>query len=225
MTSEGGSLKTLAAGIVLLLSLPVAGAGLSKYKDWADSPQAYFLSKSEREQWATLTTDVEAERFIAEYQAARGKGFAAAIQSRIDAADRTYKSGKTKGARSPVGRTLILLGSPVSTERKSTFAKDKVDMTSADSMNQGGGSRGGGVENPTTNVGGPGVNSMRGMAVQEPALIRWIYAGSSAPPGAGTSEVTIEFLEDAAGNITFRDLAHAEAIFQKVIEYWTPKKK
>jgi GWxTD domain-containing protein len=219
-------MKTLTAGVVLFLALPVAAADLSKYKDWADSPQAYFLSKAEHEQWATVTTDAQAETFIAEYQAARGKGFTAAIQSRIDAADRTYKTGKTKGARSPVGKTLILLGSPVSTERKSTTAKDKVDVSASDAVNQGGGPGGsGGVNNPTTNVGGPGVNSMRGMAVQEPALIRWIYKGSSAPPGAGASEVTIEFLEDAAGNITFKDPAHAEAVFQKVIEHWAPKHK
>lgn len=217
-------MKTLAAAVVLSFALPAAADGLVKYKEWADSPQAYFLSKAERAKWGSVATDADAEKFIADYQAARGKGFAAAIQSRIDAADKTYKTGKLKGARSPVGRTLILLGTPASTERRSTTAKDKVDMSSADSMNQGGGGRGAGVENPTTNVGGPGVNTMRGMAVPEPALVRWLYSGTSLPPGVGAKEVTIEFLDDG-GNFTFKNKAEADAVFEKVIEYWAPKTK
>ncbi len=219
-------MKTLVAAVALALALPAAADGLVKYKDWADSPQAYFLSKAERAKWATITIDADAEKFIAEYQSARGKGFAAAIQSRIEVADKTYKTGKFKGARSPVGKTLILLGPPTTTERKSRVTKDKVDMAGSDAVNQGGGagSAGGSVD-PTTNVGGPGVNTMRGMQPEEPALIRWLYSGASVPPGVGAKEVTIEFLNDAGGNITFRDKAEADTVFEKVIEHWAPKTK
>ncbi len=206
--------------LALALTAPAIAAGLSKYKDWADSPQAYFLSKGERDQWLSITTNEAAEKFIADYQAARGKGFAAAIQSRIDAADKTYKTGKLKGARSPLGKTLVLLGAPNSTSRASKVTKDKKDMSAADSA-----SFTGGRVDPTVNVGGPGVNTMRGMQPQEPALIRWIYSDSSVPLGAGVKELTIDFLEDPAGNITFKDPAEAEAIFQKVIAYWAPKPK
>ncbi len=218
-------MRIVTAAVLLALAVPAAAEGLSKYKDWADSPQAYFLSKAERAKWSTVTSDAEAEKFIAEYQAARGRGFAAAIQSRIDVADKTYKTGKVKGAGSPVGKTLILLGSPTTTERKSRVTKDKLDMSSSDAVNQGGDSRGGGGGDPTTNVGGPGVNSMRGMQPEEPALIRWIYTGPNVPPGTGVKELTIEFLQDPAGTITFRDAGQADAVFEKVIEHWAPKKK
>jgi len=219
-------MRLLAAAVALSLALPAAADGLVKYKDWADSPPAYFLSKAERAKWATVATDADAEKFIAEYQAARGKGFAPAIQSRIDLADKTYTTGKLKGARSPVGKTLILLGSPATTQRKSNVTKDKIDPTASDAVNQGGGAGGGGgVNNPTTNVGGPGVNSMRGMQPEEPALIRWLYSGASVPQGIVAKEVTIEFFNDPAGNITFKDKAEADAVFEKVIEYWAPKTK
>ncbi len=71
--------KTGAIAIALLLVGPAAAAGLTRFKDWADSPQAYFLSKAEKEQWASITSDEAAEKFIADYLAARGKGFAAAL--------------------------------------------------------------------------------------------------------------------------------------------------
>lgn len=220
-------MKTLAAAIVLSLALTAAADGLVKYKDWADSPQAYFLSKAERAKWATIASDADAEKFIAEYQSARGKGFAAAIQSRIDAADKTYANLRPKGARSPVGKTLILLGPPTSTERSgASETKEKADPTGSDAVNQGGGSRGGqgGVDNPTTNTGSPGAGALRNMSAPEPVYIRWVYKGPSVPQGVGASEVTIEFL-DEPGKLTFKDKAQADAVFEKVIEYWAPKTK
>jgi GWxTD domain-containing protein len=215
--------------LTFLLAGPLGAAGLDKYKDWADSPQAYFLSKAEREQWATITTDEGAEKFIAAYLAARGKGFAAALQSRIEVADKTYKTGKPKGARSPEGRTLILLGSPTATEMKSAKEKTVVDPSGASGLGYSGegGSKGdtGGTANPLSNVGGPGPNTMRGMEKPEPAVIRWTYQGSSAPAGTGLKEFVVAFDQDAAGNVTFQDPQKVEEVFQKVIAYWAPKPK
>lgn len=217
--------KTGAAILALVLASPLAAAGLAKYKDWADSPQAYFLSKVEREKWASISSDEAAEKFIADYNAARGKGFAAAIQSRIDVAEKTYKTGKVKGAKSPLGRTLILLGSPTTTEKKTTKEKSKTDMSGADSVASEPGGRGGssGAGSVFSNVGGPGANTMRGMQLPEPSLIRWIYQGANLPPGSDAKELTIEFEEDAAGTATFKDPAQTEALFQRVIEHWAPK--
>ena len=216
--------------LAIALAGPAGAAGLSKYKDWAASPQADFLSKAEREQWTSIMTDEAAEKFIAEYLAARGKGFAAALQSRIEVADKTYKSGKPKGARSPQGRTLILLGSPSSTEMKSGKEKTVADPTGSDAVNSGGGGRGGGGggENPgsaLSNVGGPGANTMRGMEKPEPATILWSYQGASAPAGTGLKAFVVIFNQDAAGNITFQDPEKVEEVFQKVIAYWAPKPK
>ena len=217
-----------AAVVLLFLAVPVS-AELAKYKAWADSPEAYFLSKGEREKWAAVDSDAAAETFIEAYRAARGKGFAAAIKSRIDLAERTYTRGKPKGARSPLGRTLVLLGSPTSFDRvRTTKDKTKVDISGSDAVSSPGAGRGGGagsVSNPLSNVGGPGPNSMRGLQASEPALIRWVYQKPNLPPGAGAEEFTVEFLEDATGSVTFEDPARAEEVFQKVIAHWAPKAK
>jgi GWxTD domain-containing protein len=219
-------MKTVVAAVAFFLATPAA-AGLSKYKEWAESPQAYFLSKVERERWVAITTDEAAEKFIADYQAARGKGFAPAIQSRIAIAEKTYRTGKVKGARSPQGRTLILLGDPSIVGRRT----GKGDQTIADPSGAGGlqysgdGGGGGGTANPFSNTGGPGANTMRGMKPPEPSTIRWIYSGAKLPPGVGVQELAIEFNEDEAGNVAFKDPEKAEAVFQKVIEYWAPKAK
>jgi GWxTD domain-containing protein len=217
--------KTSTAILALLIAAPVAAGGLTRFKDWADSPQAYFLSKAEREKWATISSDEAAENFIADYKAARGKGFAAAIQSRIDVAEKTYKTGKMKGAKSPLGRTLILLGSPTTTEKKTTKEKTKTDMSGADSVASEPGGRGGasGAGSVFSNVGGPGANTMRGMQLPEPSITRWIYQGANVPAGLDAKELTIEFEEDAAGTATFKDPAQTEALFQKVVEHWAPK--
>lgn len=212
--------------IALGLAAPAGAAGLSKHKSWADSPQAYFLSKAEREKWAAIATDEAAEKFIAEYQAARGKGFAPAIQSRIDVAEKTYRTGRVKGARAPQGRTLVLLGDPSNVERRKGKDQSIADPSGAGSLSyadsKGGG---GGTANPLSNVGGPGPNTLRGMKPPEPSTIRWIYSGAKLPPGVGVPEITIEFNEDEAGNVTFTDPEKAEAVFQKVVEYWAPKAK
>lgn len=215
--------KLGAAVFALVLAAPIAADGLAKYKGWADSPEAYFLSRAEREQWLSVTNDTAAEKFIAGYKDARGKGFAAALQSRIDAADKAYTIKKVRGARSPIGRTLILLGSPTSTEKRTVpSAKDKKDVTGSDAM-AGTSGKGGTSPNSFSNVGGPGPETMRGIDTSEPTVIRWIYQGANVPPGAGAKDFTIAFDQDAAGNVTLEDAAQAEAIFQSVIEYWAPK--
>ena len=218
--------RTGVAVFAFALAAPLYAGGLEKYKVWADSPEAYFLSKAEREQWGSITTDAAAERFITDYQAARGKGFAAAIKSRVELAEKTYRTGKLTGARSPQGRTLILFGDPLIVEKKTGKNRSMADPSGTAGLKYSDeGSGGGGVANPLSNVGGPGPNTMRGIKPAEPATIRWIYSGPKLPPGVGMKELIMEFNEDAAGNITFKDPAQAEAIFQKVIEYWAPKKR
>lgn len=218
--------KLGAAIVVLSLAAPVAAAGLSKYKDWADSPQAYFLSSAEREKWAALATDAEAEKFIADYQAARGKGFAQAIQSRIDVAEKTYRTGKVKGAKSPQGRTLVLLGDPTTIEKRLGKDKSIADPSGAGSLSysdsRGGG---GGPANPLQNTGGPGPNTLRGMQPPEPSSLLWVYSGPKLPPGVLAKAFIIEFNDDGNGDVTFKDAAQAEAVFQKVVDYWAPKAK
>src|SRR5262245_56721361 len=110
MNNRMTKLFVVAAAAVLIA--PDVHAALSKYKDWGNSPEAYFLSKEEREKWAAIDSDDAAEAFVNAYRDARGKGFAAAIQSRIEFADKNFKMGKKKGSETLRGKTLIVLGPP-----------------------------------------------------------------------------------------------------------------
>ena len=78
--------------ILALLVFVAAGTALgdlSKYKDWAKSPEAYFLTPPEREEWAKIKSDEDAEKFIQLYWAKREGGPASKqeVMRRIDAAD------------------------------------------------------------------------------------------------------------------------------------------
>ncbi|MFN2633101.1 MAG: hypothetical protein ABR610_06765, partial [Thermoanaerobaculia bacterium] len=60
---------TLAVLAVAAMALAEVSA---KYKDWAKSPEAYFLTPSERTEWSSVATDQDAEKFISTYYAKRG---------------------------------------------------------------------------------------------------------------------------------------------------------
>src|SRR5437868_15549526 len=62
---RGGNVKKLSIALAAFVFASVAMAQLSKYKDWAKSPEADFLTPSERGEFGALKTDEEAEKFIA----------------------------------------------------------------------------------------------------------------------------------------------------------------
>src|SRR5689334_23470611 len=103
--------KTLMLLTVLLLAVPVF-ARMSKYKDWAQSPEGYFMTKAERAQWAKLDTDAEAEKFIADFHARRLDNFQKEVADRAEHADKLLTIGKTEGSKSIRGKVVILLGPP-----------------------------------------------------------------------------------------------------------------
>jgi len=91
----------------------VALCQLSKYKDWSKSPEAYFLTAAERQEWAKVQSDADAEKFIADYWARRGGSkFKDAVERRIAAADQQFKLRRQKGSESVRGRIFITLGNP-----------------------------------------------------------------------------------------------------------------
>ena len=92
---------------------------LAKHKDWTKSPEAYFLTPSERQEWSQVRTDEEAEKFILLYWARRDPSPATAnnefrdeVNRRIAAADEQFKMRRQRGAESARGRLLIVLGAP-----------------------------------------------------------------------------------------------------------------
>jgi GWxTD domain-containing protein len=106
---------------LVLLFLPSLLFAISaKYKDWANSPQAYFMTKAERAQWRTVVTDEQAEKFVNDFLAARGPGFAEMVADRAANADKYLTVGKTPGSRTLRGKIIVLLGPPtaIKTETK-----------------------------------------------------------------------------------------------------------
>lgn len=105
--------KTLSALAGLLIAVAALGQ-LSKYKDWDKSAEAYFLTPAERAEWKKVSSDADAEKFIALYWAKRGgEPFRQEISRRIAAADQQFKMARYKrGSDSVEGRLLVMLGLP-----------------------------------------------------------------------------------------------------------------
>ncbi len=102
-----------AAVLFALLALPLAAADLGKYKQWADSPAAYFLTSAERAEWAKLQSEADAEAFVQKYILARGgEKFTAELAKRVEKADKYLTVGKSLGSTSTRGKVIIVLGPP-----------------------------------------------------------------------------------------------------------------
>jgi GWxTD domain-containing protein len=105
--------KTVLA-LLVFAGASAALADLSKYKDWAKSAEAYFLTPPERAEWVSVKSDEDAEKFIASYFARRGgEPFKQEIARRIAAADQQFKMRRyDKGSLSVRGKLLVVLGPP-----------------------------------------------------------------------------------------------------------------
>ena len=89
--------RFLSAAAALLLASAAFGQ-LSKYKDWAKTPEAVFLTPAERQTWSKVASDADAEKFIADYWAKRGgEPFKQEIARRIAAADQQFKLPQPEG--------------------------------------------------------------------------------------------------------------------------------
>ena len=106
---------------------PIAGAQLSgDYAEWADGPEGFLLTKKEKKEWAKITTDSEAKRFIDLFWAKRNpepnnpfNAFRAEFESKVRFADQNFGYSKRRGALSERGRVLILMGKPDSRQVRS----------------------------------------------------------------------------------------------------------
>lgn len=105
--------------VVMFSALAVPGlAQLKNYKTWPATPEAYFLTVQEREEWATVGDDPAAEEFVMRYFERRGPAFREELLRRIELADKTFTiPRKKRGSETLRGKLLILLGSPVRIER------------------------------------------------------------------------------------------------------------
>jgi len=105
--------------LLVLVVLIASAAGEPKVEDWASSPEAYFLTAAERQEWKTLTTEEARTQFRTEYWQRRDptpgtdrNEFQELVLSRIHAADARIAIGKTPGSRTARGRVFVVLGPP-----------------------------------------------------------------------------------------------------------------
>ena len=129
-------MKKLASILAGLAISAGALAQLNQYKDWDKSPDAYLLTTAERTEWKSVTSDADAEKFVATYWARREGGplNRLEVQRRIAAADQQFKMARYKrGADSVRGRLLVVLGPP------SRAAQQAMGPTDAPAPQQEGG--------------------------------------------------------------------------------------
>ena len=113
-------MKKAILALLVFAATAVASGDLSKYKDWAKSPEAYFLTPAERAEWAKITSDDDAEKFIALYWAKRGgDSFKGQVSRRIAAADQQFKLRRyDRGSQSTRGRVFVVLDKPDKQQRE-----------------------------------------------------------------------------------------------------------
>jgi len=162
-------------------------AQLSKYKDWAKSPEAYFLTPSEREEWSALKSDEEAEKFIASYWARRDptpattqNEFKDGVMRRIAAADEQFKARRyAKGSESSRGHVFVVLGAPNRASQARTASAD-------------------GGATPDSGLGAPaapraGTASSNELSGASPVTVTWTYDKDHFP---GIPEMRVRFAVD-----------------------------
>lgn len=185
-------ISSLAVAIAFLAVPLFAGADLGSYNDWPDSPQGYFLTKAEREQWAKLTTEAEAAKFVEEFIARRGPDFTAEVKKRAEMADKYLTLGKIPASKTLRGKLIVLFGPPSGlsvTDRTDTSTKRDNPAVAGAMSNIGSVSAPGGEE---TNLGGS-------MATSN--LIRTYSITFSGPEIAKTFDMKdVTFVVEADGN-------------------------
>ena len=172
--------------VVVLLSVaivtPLLAGNPEKLKEWDQSPQGYFMTKAEHQEWTAIQTDVEAQRFVDQFLAKRGPGFAAEVASRAEQADKHLTLGKLAGSKTLRGKLVILLGPPSGLD-----VSDVVDNSSAhrDSPDIANAYTGGGVS-----AGGNYDRNEAGRTMGVGSLMR-LYHFTYASTPAGPLDVSI----------------------------------
>jgi GWxTD domain-containing protein len=151
-------MKRFAAVVVIsFFSTSIFAATLSqRYKDWAHSPQAYFMTKEDRAEWSKLKDDAEAEKFINDFVAKRGgDAFVSEVERNVAQANKYLTLGKTPGSETVRGKMMIVLGpaAPTAATKKKRSGDVRMAPT-ADGMS--GGERGPGIESMQAASNGPG---------------------------------------------------------------------
>lgn len=110
---------TVVAAVMSFASTLGAQTGV----DWADSPEAYFLTGQERSEWlAVRASQAERDAFVVRYWLRRDptpgtekNEFRDLVRARIKLADERFKIAETDGSRTARGLALVVFGIPART--------------------------------------------------------------------------------------------------------------
>jgi GWxTD domain-containing protein len=211
-------MKTLLRfAVALLIALPLAAADLGEHSGWADTPQGWFMTKAERAQWATLTTEAEAAQFIAEFLARRDSKFAEEVATRVQKADQYFTVGETKGSKALRGKVVILLGPPSSMDVATKPARSRAGRSgSIDAAVSAGSDRSGAGVADVAEVSQR--DAMSGGAAAD-KLYTLTYGAGQSPTKKDLS-IVLE-VDGASGRDKLRDkraMAELEKVFEAAAE-------
>jgi GWxTD domain-containing protein len=172
--------------LIAIVGLAIAATGLAqlaKHKDWGKSAEAYFLTPTEKEAWARVANDADAEKFIAEYWTKRDPNpatsaneFRDEVVRRIAAADEQFKMRNKRGSETNRGRLLVTLGLPsrVSSQRSQESAVDDAGGVTA-----------------------PAIDTRAGSFEGSPAVVQtWTYAKDKFPAALELGELRVRVTVD-----------------------------
>jgi GWxTD domain-containing protein len=191
--------------VVLLLSVVVVVTSVSaappgELKDWENSPQGYFMTRAEHQEWAAVRTDEEARHFVDQFLAKRGPNFAADAASRAQRADKHLTIGKLSGSKTLRGKLVILLGAPSGLDLSDVMDDSTAHRDSPDVANAYAGA-GTGSGDSSRDAGGTYDGNQAGRSMGGPSMTR-LYHFTYASTASGKLDVTI-----AADTNTGRDRA------------------
>ena len=194
----------LASALLLFFALPLLAADTPDFRAWINSPEAYFATNAERDEWAAKVHSKEdADRFIEEYWRKRGEQFKKDVRTRIEKADQLFGLAGKPGALTSKGRVWIMLGSP---NREQSTRGNMIEGTAA----APGTARDQFQNSPLE----------RGLVVTH----RWIYQKDRLPKELNVPELIVIFQTNAArGHQTIENPGLIEPYLKRVAEYYVSR--
>jgi GWxTD domain-containing protein len=178
---------------------------------WITSPEAYFVSAEELQQWDhQVFSPADAQKFVDEYWQKRGEQFRKEVAARIKFADSKFGLAKVPGSQTAMGRVWMILGSP---NEQRTNRTGTTEATAAGDS--------------------PFNGRMQDNTLERAARVsyRWLYRKDRLPAGLGVSELAVNFETDVSRG--FQDISNpglVEPYLRRAarwvsIKYGTPQPK
>jgi GWxTD domain-containing protein len=195
--------------VAATMCIPAAWAAQKArdFREWINSPEAYYATAEEREAWKKVVTKEQADAFVAEYWHKRGPQFKKDVETRIEFADQHFSLPNKPGSETKQGQVWMILGSP-----------SRTTMT-----------RGGANENVSTapSVGAsPGPFGGMGTSIEQNAFqtATWVYDGGRLPKELGVPELKVIFqTEVQRGRQSIENPGLVEPLLKKMAEITSGK--